>query len=70
MASRRAATFTVSPIAVYSMRVSEPKLPTTASPVCTPMASRMVMPKLRCQSSLPASIQLCMSSAAARARAA
>ena len=35
--SRRAATFTVSPIAVYSIRRSLPRFPTTAGPVLTPM---------------------------------
>ena len=36
-ASTREATFTASPMAVYSMRRGEPMLPTTARPVWMPM---------------------------------
>ena len=35
--TRRAATLTVSPMAVYCTRSADPMLPTTASPQCRPM---------------------------------
>jgi len=69
-ASSRAATFTTSPMTVYSMRLSEPMLPTIASPELIPMPSSMVVPYLSRKPSLAVSRKRIMSSAAASARAA
>ena len=70
MASRRAATFTTSPMTVYSIRLSEPMLPTIASPEFTPMPRRTSTPYFCRQPSLAFSRKRMMSSAAASARCA
>jgi hypothetical protein len=66
----RAATFVVSPMAEYSMRRSEPTLPTIANPVLRPMRPSMRWSWRSCHSPESARSSAWMSRAARQARAA
>src|SRR5207245_2887285 len=66
----RAATFTASPMAVYSRRCGAPTSPTTTMPVCTPIPMRSGGSPRATRARLSAASASCMASAQCTARAA